>query len=261
MTTTTHHPDTPGVSPLRRTLALTRAESLMVARDTAGLLVPIGLPLILLLVTGINSEVRNTTITRGYTPLDLMVLPSVMTMVVAFVALTNMPSFLTGYRRSGVLRSLAVTPIRPGTVLLAQILISIAQTILGLAVVLVSAFAFMGAHAPRDPLGVAGAYALGAAAMLAVGILIAAIAPTTNTAIAVGLVAFLGFGALGGMFGPTTEYPEALRVAGEYTPFGATSLNLREAWTGNPLEPVPMLVMVGITVVCGLLALRLYRWQ
>lgn len=250
-----------GVPALRRVLALTAAEARSVSRDTAGLLVPVGLPLVLLVATGLTTAVRTTELVGDYTILDLFMVPSTLVMVVAFVALTNLPSFLTSYRRGKVLKGLEVTPIRPGTVLLAQTLVSLAQTALGVAVVLVAAFGFMGAHAPTAPGIVALVYLLGAAAMLAVGILIAAVAPTTNTAIAIGMAAFLGFGALGGMFGPTSEWPDPLRIAGEHTPFGATVVNLRQAWIGEPLDVTPLLALAGITLVGGALALRLYRWR
>lgn len=250
-----------GVPAPTKALALTAAEFRVIMRDTAGFLIPLGLPVILLAAMGMNETYRETVIAEGFTIVDLFLLPSSLIMVVAFVGLTNLPSFLTTYRRGRVLRTLAVTPIHPGTVLLAQTFVSVVQTLAGVTLVLAVAIGLMGAAPPQSPALAALAYALGAAAMIAVGLLIAAVAPSTNTAIAMGMAAFFAFGALGGMFGPTDTWPTALRVAGEFTPYGATTINLRAAWLGDGLEVAPTVTLLVTTLVAAALALRLYRWR
>ena len=102
-------PHRPG---LRSLLIMVRAEATMVIRDPAGLITPLGLP-VLILLTSASSASRQV-IVSGRTALDLFVMPLVMVMVLAFIGVSNMPSFLSAYyRRAGILRRLAVTPASP----------------------------------------------------------------------------------------------------------------------------------------------------
>src|SRR5690606_10877985 len=120
--------------------------------DTAGIVVPVALPLLILVMNaaGANDEV----ITRGRTALDIHVLPLILAMVVAMVGIINMPSFLAYYRRTGILRRLSTTPASPAMVLGAQAVVSVIQVTTGLAMALAVAVLGFGANLPVN-LGVA----------------------------------------------------------------------------------------------------------
>ena len=92
-------------------LILIACEARMVARDTAGLIVPLGLPLLILFTSAFTAG--DEVIANGMTALDLFVLPLVMVVVIASIGIINMPSFLAYYRRSGILRRVAVAPRSP----------------------------------------------------------------------------------------------------------------------------------------------------
>ena len=96
-------------------LTLIRCEAKMVIRDTAGLVIPIGLPMLILVMSA--STAGDEVVANGRTVLDVYVLPLVFTVVMATVGIVNMPSFLAYYRRSGILRRLSVTPASPAMVL------------------------------------------------------------------------------------------------------------------------------------------------
>ncbi|MFI2485509.1 ABC transporter permease [Promicromonospora kroppenstedtii] len=243
----------------RAWLTLVVCETKMVARDTAGLVVPLGLPL-LILVTSAQAA-GDQEVVAGFSALEAYVLPLVLTMVIATIGVINMPSFLAYYRRSGILRRLAVTPASPAMVLVAQVIVSVLQTLLGLALALTVAFLGFGASPPAN-LGTAiGVYVLAMAAMYAVGMIVAAVAPTPNSAVAIGLVGFFALGALGGMFGGPGSLPEPLAELGERLPFGAAVQALAAAWVGAPVEAAH-LVGLGVTVVVGsVTAGLLFRWE
>ena len=109
-------------------LAMIQCEIKMVARDTAGLVVPIGLPLLILLSA---SPAAEHVVVNGRTALDVHVLPLVFTIVMATIGIVNLPSFLALYRRTGILRRLSVTPASPAMVLVAQVVVSALQTLAG----------------------------------------------------------------------------------------------------------------------------------
>lgn len=254
--TTVVHAHRPGRKALSHMIA---AEWRMVVRDTAGLVVPFGLPLLILLTSALSAG--DVVIVNGRTALDLFVLPLVIVMVTAMIGIINMPSFLAYYRRSGVLRRLAVTPASPMIVLIAQVLVSVAQALLGIAAALVVAMLAFGANPPIDIVGALGVLLLTIAAMYSVGMVVAAVAPTPNSAVAIGLLLFFALGALGGMFGGRDVLPGPLAELGGWLPFGAAVDALAATWAGMPLEIGP-LVSLGVTVIVGSAVAGLFfRWE
>jgi len=263
-TTTSSSPARPrptGGPGVRAWGALVAAEARMVVRDTAGLVMPFGMPVLILVMYGI-SEATEIVLpgSGGRTAFDVFVVPVVLAIVVGIVGVVNMPSFLATYRRTGVLKRLSVTPASPAMVLVAQVVVSAVQTALGVAIALVVATAAFGASAPASPEVALGVLALAAAAMYAVGMLVAAVAPSPNAALALGLVAFFAFGATGGMFGDVSNLPEPVARVGEMMPFGAAVQALGDAWAGQPVAAAHLAALGTAVVVCSLLAARLFRW-
>lgn len=256
MTSTVIEARRPGA---RSMLILVACEARMVVRDTAGLVVPLGLPLLILLTSALSASDHE--FANGMTALDLYVLPLVLTVVIATIGVINMPSFLAYYRRSGILRRLAVTPASPVMVLAAHTIVSVVQATIGIALALVVAVLAFGANLPLY-LGVAiGVVALTMAAMYSIGLIVAALAPTPNSAVAIGLVAFFALGALGGMFGGRDALPEPLAALGSRLPFGAAVDALSAAWAGVGVGAAALLSL-GVTVVVGaLVAVLFFRWE
>lgn len=249
-------PPRPG---LRALAVLTLCEMKMVARDTAGLIVPLGLPLLILLTSAGSSGEQ--VIIEDRTALDLFVLPLVITLVLTMVGVVNMPSFLAYYRRSGILRRLAVTPVSPLLVLAAQVIVSLVQSALGIGLALVVALTAFGAHLPVSLLPALGVMALAAAAMYSVGMIVAATAPTPNSAVAFGLIGFLVLGATGGLFGGTQSLPEPVAVIGAHLPFGASVQALGAVWAGQPIGAASLISLVSAVVIGVGISAWLFRWD
>lgn len=244
---------------LRSLHVMVRAEAKMVARDTAGMIIPFGLPLLILLTSA--SSASQEVITAGRTALDLFVLPLVVVMVLTMIGVLNMPSFLAYYRRAGILRRLAVTPVSPIMVLLAQVVVSLLQSLLGIGLAAgVAALAF-GMNPPIDLGAALGALVLIAAAMYAVGMIVAAVAPTPNSAVAIGLIGFLGLGATGGMFGSRDSLPGPVAEIGAHLPFGAGLDALSAAWAGQSIEASSLISLAAAIVVGCMIAAVFFRWE
>lgn len=244
---------------LRSLLTLIGCEAKMVTRDTAGLIVPLGLPLLIMLTSA--SGAGDEVIVNGLTALDLYVMPLVLVMVTAAVGIINMPSYLAYYRRSGILRRLGVTPASPFMVLFAQAVVSIVQAAIGIGLAFLVAVVFFGANLPMNIGAALAVLAFAMAAMYGVGMIVAALAPTPNSAVAIGLVAFLGIGALGGIFGGRDMLPPVLADIGGLLPVGAAIDALGAAWAGIALDPLS-LISLGATILVGAgTAALFFRWE
>jgi len=240
-------------------LNLVVCEAKMVVRDTAGLVVPLVLPLLILVMSA--QSAGDQVVTGDLTALEVYVLPLVLTIVLATIGVINMPSFLAYYRRTGILRRLSATPASPLMVLVAQVVVSVLQAVLGLTLALAVAFLVFDARVPEHLGAAVAVYALAMAAMYAVGMVVAAVAPTPSSAVAIGLVTFFGLGALGGMFGGSSSLPGPVATVGERLPFGASVQALGAAWVGSPVEPAHLISLGAVTVAGVVVAALFFRWD
>ncbi|WP_150460008.1 ABC transporter permease [Nesterenkonia ebinurensis] len=258
MTSTAVQARRPG---LNAWLKLIEAEAKMVIRDYAGLIVPLGLPMLILVMQGIMIDDIHQELAEGVTVFSYYALPVVISMVVSTIAVINMPSFLATYRKTKLLRRLAVTPASPAMVLVAQMVVSFIQVILGIGLAFAMAMIFFGASLPQSLFTAAAVLLACCAAMYGLGMIVASIAPTPNSSVAIGLVAFFGIAALGGMFGPAENLPDALQTLGSWLPFGAAVEAFQSAWLGEAVDAQNWLVLGGSAVIGAGVAAALFRWE
>lgn len=261
MTTTDLPAARPGLDAWWR---LTLTEGKLVARDTAGLVIPLGMPVLILVMAGLGltDEDREASASafNGMSALEGYIVPMTVAMVVAIIGMVNMPSFLATYRRFGILRRLSTTPAHPLMVLGAQVLVSLAQTVVGVALAVGTATVAFDLEAPAAVLPTLGAMALTAVAMYGVGMVVAAVSPTPNSSVAIGLVAFFVTMALGGGFGNRDALPERMAEVGGYLPFGAGLDVIGAAWVGESADGAQILALAATVAVGALVGVRLFRW-
>lgn len=245
----------------RAWLRMIQAEGTMITRDAANVVIPLALPVLLLVMNGLSLEHPDEEIRPGVTVLDLHAVPVVLALVVTMIAVMNFPGYLATYRKTGVLRRLAVTPASPAMVLVAQMVVSFLQMLVGIVIAFGIAILFFNANPPGDALtAVLVLFAL-CLAMYAVGMIVASVAPTPNAAVALGLVAFFGMAALGGMFGPVENLPEPLAEIGSWLPFGAAVEAFQSTWLGDAVAWENW-ASLGATTVLGVgVASALFRWE
>ena len=112
---------------------------------------------------------------------------------------------------------------------------------------------------PGNPIGYIAAFGLGMAGLLAIGLLLAAVAPSAGVATAIAVPLFFVVMFLGGVYLPRFLLPEVLVTIGEFTPPGVQGL--QDAWLGAAPQLLPLAVLAGITVVAGVAASRAFRWE
>lgn len=236
------------------------SEFKMVMRDISGMVVPLVLPM-LILVMSASTAVAEVDEASGLTGLEAFVLPVVIAIVLCLIGVVNMPSFISLYRKAGVLRRLAVTPVSPSLVLVAQVIVSLIQAAIGVGLALLVAVLAFDAQLPANVIAFIGIMLLGMFAMYGIGMLVAAIAPTPGAAVAISLLAFFALGASGGMFGGPDSLPDTVATIGEYLPFGALREALTDVWLEQGLDTQHLLVMAGWAGVGGIAAVTTFRWD
>jgi ABC-2 type transport system permease protein len=99
------------------------------------------------------------------------------------------------------------------------------------------------------------------AAMLAFGVLIAAIAPTQRVAAGIGSLLLFPLMFFAGLWVPQSEMGAGLRDVSHYTPLGAAVPAVQNAISGHWPGSVHLLVLAGYAVVLCALAVRFFRWD
>jgi ABC-2 type transport system permease protein len=241
---------------------LTMNEARLLLRDPLILFLALALPVVILLAFGLPDFARVPSPDLGGRRAIDTVLPSVaLAISVGILAVFSLPGYLATYREKGVLRRLATTPARPLLLLVAQLLVSMALVLVSLALVLGVGLAALGMAAPRSIGWFALTFVLGSASMFAVGLVVAAIAPSARAAGGLGWLVFFPLAFLAGVYLPRNLMPDLLARVGDFTPLAAFRESVQDAWVGATPRALHLLVMAATIVLAGAAAARLFRWE
>jgi ABC-2 type transport system permease protein len=221
----------------------------------AGILFP---AVLLLAIGAIPGMTEPSPAAGGYRFIDAWV-PSLIVISLAMLALQSIPGAVATYREQGVLRRLATTPVHPANLLGAQLLIHVVIALAGIGLVLGLANAVYDVPMPKHPAAFAATLLLGVVSMFALGLIAAAVASTSKAANGIAMIAFLPTMFFGGVYLPRPLLPEVLRRIGDYVPPG--SQPLQDAWVGNGVQPLQLVVLAAFAVVGTALAAKLFRWE
>jgi ABC-2 type transport system permease protein len=239
--------------------SLTVIEAKLLAREVVPLLWGVGFPMVLLSVIGTFSSGPDKSLGGG--TLVAAYVPVLIAFSCATFALQGLPAVLAGYRERGILRRLNATPVGAGRLLAAQLTVNLSVTLTAVIGILVVGRAAFGVPLPGQPAGFVLAFALTAAAMIGLGLLIASLARNPRVAGAAGTMIFLPLMFFAGLWLPQAAMPAGLRAAGDDTPLGAAVAALGRGMAGQWPSAAGLGVLAAYAVAFCLLAWRLFRWE
>src|SRR5256714_9162040 len=155
---------------------LTLTETRLFLREQAAAIGVFGLPVALVIRFGLIPGFRDPQKGRsGQIGTEYIASISV-AIVLAVLGLTGVPMVIGQYRERGILRRLGVTPVRPLTLLLADLMVWAASAILSVALVIGVARLAYHVPAPRLAGWFIPSLLLGIARMVSLGLLVASVA-------------------------------------------------------------------------------------
>ncbi|GAA1760126.1 ABC transporter permease [Luedemannella helvata] len=196
----------------------------------------------------------------GHRVIDLYVAIAAI-FVLAMLALQAAPVVLATYRERGILRRMSTTPVNPVRVVAAQLIANMLIALVAVGLVLAVGRIAFDVSLPRNAVAYAVAFLLTSAAVFALGLFVAAVAPNGKAATAIGSLLFFPLMFFAGLWIPREVMPPVLRTIADLTPLGAGEEALRAATTGDWPGLGPVAVLVGYLVAFGLAAARMFRWQ
>ncbi|NUP83245.1 MAG: ABC transporter permease [Nonomuraea sp.] len=230
-------------------------------REWPFMIFTIGLPVGLLLVLGLSVPVMTERDSSGQRYVDAG-MPSMMALLALLTLAFNvLPAVLAAYREQGVLRRMSTTPVHPGRLLVAQLVINLVVGAVSTVVLIVTGGLVFGTAAPRQWAGFVLVFLLGTAALMAIGLVIAALAPNGKAASGLGSVVMFPLMFVAGMWVPRDVMPDALRTVSDFSVAGPFAQALKDTWTGHSPPLLHLVVMAAGLVIFGGLAVRLFRWE
>lgn len=246
---------------------LTVAETRLFLRDPVSVGFGVLFPAVLLLGLGAIPALREPAEEFGGATFVQSWAPAALALGLGIIALQQIPVVVATYRERGILRRMSTTPVHPGAMLAAQLLVALGAAVVAGALVVASSWLLLDVPLPRQPLEFAVAFVVGFGALLAVGMLIAAVAPTLRLATGLSTLAYVGAMFTGGVFLPQFLLPDALVRISAYVPPGVQAL--LDTWSGVASTTAgaspPLMLQVGIMAVLagvvGGAAATLFRWE
>jgi ABC-2 type transport system ATP-binding protein len=240
---------------------LTLTELKLFLREPVWLGWAVVFPVLLLVIFGaIPSFNKPQAVFGGYTMLDAYV-PILIAFMLALLSLLAMPMVLASYRERGILRRLQTTPAGPGLVLAAQLLVNLAVAVVTVVLLLVEARFGDQVLLPRQLAGWVIAVLLAVAALMSIGLVIAAVAPSARAAQVIGMLLFYPLLFFSGIWYPIPMMAPVLQHISHATPLGAAWEAMADAGAGIWPSALPLVTLAAYAVVSGLAAARWFRWE
>lgn len=240
-------------------LKIVEVEARLFLRDRLNSLFAVVFPSVLLLVLGAVPALRTPAPEFGGLRFIDGYLSSLVVFTLGFIGLQRVPAVVATYREKGVLRRLSTTPMSPARLLVGQMVVNFAAVILSVLLTIVVAYVVFGVDLPHHPLGLACALVLGGTGTFALGLVIAALAPTARAAGGWAAAVFMLLMFLGGVYLPRFMLPTAIQAIGSYTPPGVEALH--QAWLGTAPDWRHLAIMGLVSLVAGTVAARTFRWE
>jgi ABC-2 type transport system permease protein len=240
---------------------LTRTELRLFLREPMVVFFAVFFPTVLVVILGSIPDFRKPNDDLGGGTVIAVYVGVALALSLAMLGLQFVPAVLATYRERGVLRRIATTPVRPVALLAAQLTAGILIAIVSGALVLIVGRLVFDVALPGQFAGFVLAYLLSAVGIFAVGLLIAALAPSGKAANSIGTLLFFPSMFFAGLWTPREVMPEVLQHIGDFTPLGAGERALHDAATGSWPALLPLAVLVAYVVAFGAVAAKTFRWE
>lgn len=185
--------------------------------------------------------------------------PAYIGLVIASLGLIGVPVHLASYRERGVLRRFRAARMPVRALLISQLFVLLSGTVAGAAILVALARVTYDVAWPVSWPGVLFAAVLGTLAFAGLGAAIGLAVPTARAAQGLGVLLWFVMMMVSGSGPPPEVLGGALRRVADASPLRHLVVALQDPWLGYGVNWVENLVLVGVTAVCGTLAVVALR--
>jgi ABC-2 type transport system permease protein len=246
---------------LRGLWKLSWIEAKVFVREPMGLIGTLGLPVVMFIFLGrtFGATMPGAAALRG-TSFNVPVLSA---LLIAINAVTSLVAIIAIYREGGILKRLRATPLSPVTILSAHVIVKLAFTVAGLALLVVAGRRVFPGVMAVPLASFTAALLLSTLSILSLGFIVASLVPTARFAQPISSAVFFPMIAVSGLFFPLDRLPAWLRIAAGALPTTyavslMTSVWNGTGWAGHWPDAAALVIIGGISVA---VATRVFRWE
>jgi ABC-2 type transport system permease protein len=242
---------------LRGLLTLTWLEIKIFIREPLGLFGALIIPIVVFVILG---RVGDATTSNEFLTVEA---PILATLLILLTAVLSLVTIIAIYREGGILKRLRATPLRPATILLAQVLVKLLLTVLTLGLMLAAGARYYPAMPAVPAASFVAALVVSGVSILSLGFVIASLVPTARFAQPFGAAILYPMAAVSGLFIPIDALPPLVRLLARLSPLTYAVSLLKGIWSGGAwtAHAGDVLALVVVTVVCVAISSRFFRWE
>jgi ABC-2 type transport system permease protein len=248
---------------LRGLWKLTWLEIKIFVREPLGVIGTVGIPVVIFVLFG---RMFGSAARRGLQGVPAAVsvdLPILTSILITTSAVLSLVAIIAIYREGGILRRLRATPLRPYTILTAQVLVKLLFTAVTLAAMLLAGRRYFAMDASVPLASFTLALLFSTVSILSLGFLLASLVPTARFAQPMGTLVLYPMLGVSGLFVPVASLPPLLRAVARVLPLTYAVSLLRGIWHGEGwsahIGDVTVLSVMFLAFTAA--STRLFRWE
>ena len=246
---------------MKRFFTFLKTELKLSLRDMDMVIFAVIMPLVIFIILGIIYGTKPAYDGASYTFMEQS-FGAVSAVAICASGLMGLPLAVSGLRELKILKRFRVTPIRPIFVLGVELSMYIVYCIVSLATLSAAALLW-GVRLRGSLLAFLGSWALTMLSTLSVGMLVGGVAKDTKQASVIASILYFPMLVFSGTTLPIEVMPKAMQKIVGVFPLTQGIAMMKNAFLGIHAESIlpPVCVMLGLTVVCTVLAVRFFRWE
>jgi ABC-2 type transport system permease protein len=239
---------------------MTWLEQKLFLREPLTVLFSLALPLVVLFVMGgVFGNEAQVEVYRGVGAMNYYV-PAYVALVTASVGLISLPTHIASNRELGVLKRYRASGVPAWSMVTSQILVTFVIATVSAAVLIAVAMPTYDVIGPDSIVLVVVGFIVVGLSFAAIGVLLGAVLPSSRAAQALGVLLWFVLLIVGGAGPPPEVLTGAMGTVGDITPLRHAIRVIQDGWLS--LDPgMSWLIVAGTAIVCGLLAIRFFRWE
>jgi ABC-2 type transport system permease protein len=247
---------------MKSLMKMTWMEIKLFLREPIGAFFTLVFPLMMLFLFGSIYGNEPSAYFNGRGTVDISI-PAYTAMIIATSGLMSITITMAAYRENGVLRRLRTTPISPLNILIAQVIVVLAMTLLGMLLLIIAGKLVYHVKFEGNALSAFGGFILSSMSFFGLGFILAGVMPNSRTAQIVGMVILYPMLFLSGAGFPRELLPEAIKRISAFLPLTYVVNLLRGLWIGESwgVHLLDVGVLVGMLILGVIVSAKTFRWE
>ena len=247
---------------MNKFLTMLKTELKLSVRGMDMIIFAVCMPVVVVILLGIIYGGKPAFDGADYTVLEQS-FGAVSTIAVCAGGVMGLPLVISDYRQKKILKRFKITPSSPVLLLSVQVAIYMIYSLIALVLIYLVSVLLFGMKLQGAFLPFMGAFFLVMISMFSIGMLVGGVSPNTKIASVLASLLYFPMLIFSGATLPYEVMPAVLQKLADLLPLTQGIKLLKAASLGLPAENVmaSLAVMAVITVVCGGVSIRFFKWE